>query len=107
MEVVFRAVAVLGMLWSFLLSWLICAVQDSWIRGMGYVCILLPIFLTVFARLYSLHRWAAIAVCLYCASTTFNTLSSGIWQWTLTWSLLTITLAILTAVYWRTLRSGL
>ena len=106
MTTAFQFFAVLGILWSIAVAWLMMAVQDTWTRGAGFALLLLTMMLTVFGRFFALRQWAAIAVCLYCAWTTVSSVSSGIWQWTLGWCLVTITLIVLTWTNWQTLRPG-
>lgn len=107
MAKVFRGAAVIGALWALLVSWLLVAVQDSWIQGAGYALVLLTLMLTVLSRLYHLRRWAALAVCLYSGYLAAAAPVSGIWQWTVFCTGIAVGFCFLTWKGWNTLRPGI
>lgn len=106
MAIAFQVFAVVGMLWAVFISWLILAVQDKWTQALGPVLLLLIVMLTVFVRLFALRQWAAVVVCLYCAWNVLDSGHTGLWQWTVGWSLTTLMLTSLTYTQWHTLRPG-
>jgi hypothetical protein len=71
--------------------------QGFTLSELGTILILLVIGGTVFARLFALRRWAAVATSLFIIWSAVASLSSGIWQWTTFWSVLTVAYAVLFA----------
>lgn len=107
MSVAFRVLAVLGMVYMVGIAYLMLAVQDNYMAGLGAALAVVILGGAVFTRLFALRRWAAVAISLFCVWTAVMGLQTDLWQWVGFWSVLAAAYgALLASAYRSVLRPG-